>query len=183
LVAFHRDALPVPIELQVAAEIALSHRCLRIVTLLAGSQQTSSKQNYLRQLQEIGQEAGHLQCHLKVPQAKETLEKLIMQSMHHLFQTKSILDFKEEVQLIVEMISVGKALSLNLSLEKAQELYYNSLQKGSSINCLDGQSESSCTTEHLHGLLQLGEYLKVKVTSWYQQTRIEKNVDGLLVGG
>ena len=182
MVAFHRDGLPVPIELQVAAEIALSHRCLRIVTLLTGSQQSISKQNYLKQLDEIAQEAHYLQCNLKIPEVKQTLETLILKSMHQLFQAKSIVDFNNEVQMVIEMIAVGKALCLDLFLEKAQELYYNNLLRGNYINCVDSQDRPNFNTEHLQGFLQLGDYLQVNVTSWYQQNRIEKNVDGFLVG-
>jgi alpha-amylase/alpha-mannosidase (GH57 family) len=37
LAAFHRDELPVPQELQVAAEIAIAHRCLQTVKALEHS--------------------------------------------------------------------------------------------------------------------------------------------------
>ncbi len=170
LVAFQRDALPVPIELQVAAEIALSHRCFRTIALLEGSKETQKKHSYLVQLQEIAREAEHLSCHLKVREAKETLERLILQSLFSLFQTNSFTDFKEEIQVVVEMIKVGESLCKDLNLEKAQELYYNRLHQGMILNCLDGLVESNWNIVQLNPLLQLGQYLQVNVTSWYQTT-------------
>jgi len=175
LIAFHRDELEVPIELKVAAEIALSHRCLRTITLLSGAQHFQYKQNYLKELQEIAQEALLLECNLKIPKSKETLESLILQSLHKLFTDKLLDDFKEEVELIIEMIKVGKALNLNLALDKAQEFYYRTLQQGLSIICPEDLSQPDCKADGLLALIQLGRSLQVKTTSFSQKTTVEKN--------
>ena len=158
LVAFIRDTLPVPIELQVAAEIALSHRCLRTIALLEGSQEVTKKLSYLVQLQEVAQEAEHLYCKLKVPEAKAALERMILQSLLHLFQTNSLNDFQEETQVVIEMIKVGQALSIDLSLDKAQELYHHRLHQDMMPNA------SKPNVVHLTPLLELGRYLRVNVT-------------------
>ncbi len=66
IMAFHRDGLTVPQELQVAAEIALGYRCLTILRSL--EQDINDPQlsySHVLQLQAIATEAKHLRCQLK----------------------------------------------------------------------------------------------------------------------
>ena len=89
LMAFHRDELPVPRELQVAAEIALSHRLL--LALRSLEQETSDTSDrldaslsYLLELEAIATEANHLHCNLTALEAKQILERLIRRSLWQL---------------------------------------------------------------------------------------------------
>jgi alpha-amylase/alpha-mannosidase (GH57 family) len=78
LMAFHRDELPVPQELQVAAEIALSNRALTEIGALDSALSDPQRVwSHLGELEAIATEANHMRCQLKIPEGKPTLEKLI----------------------------------------------------------------------------------------------------------
>ncbi|MFM9158736.1 MAG: glycoside hydrolase, partial [Dolichospermum sp.] len=65
IMAFHRDGLEVPRELQVAAEIALGNRCL--ITLRSLEQDINEVQlslNLMVELEAISHETEHLRCQL-----------------------------------------------------------------------------------------------------------------------
>ncbi len=128
LMAFHRDELPVPRELQVAAEIALSHRLLLALRSLEqetsdASDRLDASLNYLLDLEAIATEANHLHCHLNALEAKQILERLIRRSLWHLLQEVNPETAQKEVQRLERLIDLGQQLHLNLNLAQAQELY------------------------------------------------------------
>ena len=128
LMAFHRDELPVPQELQVAAEIALSHRLL--LALRSLEQETSDANdrpdaslNYLLELEAIATEANHLHCNLTALEAKQILERLVRRSLWQLLQEVNPETAAREVQRLERLLELGQQLHLNLNLAQAQELY------------------------------------------------------------
>ena len=129
LMAFHRDELPVPRELQVAAEIALSHRLL--LSLRSLEQETSDRLdasfNQLLELEAIATEANHLHCNLTALEAKQILERFIRRSLWQLLNSDSETT-EREVQRLVRLLDLGQQLRLNLNLDQAQELYLQWLQ-------------------------------------------------------
>ncbi|MBV9387249.1 MAG: DUF3536 domain-containing protein [Chroococcidiopsidaceae cyanobacterium CP_BM_ER_R8_30] len=128
LMAFHRDELPVPQELQVAAEIALGHRCLSLVRAMEqeiGESQLSL--NYLAELEAMAIEAKNLHCRLDLPEAKHTMEQLILRSLWQLFHDPNAATLEAEIRRLERLIEVGDRLNLNLSLDRAQELYSSCL--------------------------------------------------------
>ena len=152
--AFHRDELTVPRELQVAAEIALSHRLL--LALRSLEQETSDASdrldvsfNYLLELEAIATEAHHLHCNLTALEAKQILERLIQRSLWQLLQGFNAETAEREVQRLERLLDLGQQLRLDLNLAQAQELYLHWLQ-------------SSRDDSQLH-LLQLGQKLAVNV--------------------
>ena len=154
LMAFHRDELTVPRELQVAAEIALSHRLL--LALRSLEQETSDASdrldvsfNYLLELEAIATEAHHLHCNLTALEAKQILERLIQRSLWQLLQGFNAETAEREVQRLERLLDLGQQLRLDLNLAQAQELYLHWLQ-------------SSRDDSQLH-LLQLGQKLSVNV--------------------
>jgi alpha-amylase/alpha-mannosidase (GH57 family) len=174
LVAFQRDELPVPQELQVAAEIALSHRCLETITLLEQSvDQSSNLETYLTELSAIAAEANHLRCQLKIPEAKRTLERLILRSLWQLLQDGDPANLDTDIQRLVQTIDVGEQLHLGLCLDRAQELYYHFLHNRIIPDCFpefnsNGKEGSSCrwSSSQLCPLLGLGQKLAVDVRIW-----------------
>ena len=56
MMAFHRDDLAVPVELQVAAEVALGHRCLTVAKAL--EQETADRESLVAEIEAIATEAG-----------------------------------------------------------------------------------------------------------------------------
>lgn len=128
LMAFHRDELPVPRELQVAAEIALSHRLLLALRSLEqetsdASDRLDASLNYLLELEAIATEAHHLHCNLTALEAKQILERLIRRSLWHLLQEVNSETAEREIQRLERLLDLGQQLHLSLSLAQAQELY------------------------------------------------------------
>ncbi|NER20585.1 MAG: DUF3536 domain-containing protein [Symploca sp. SIO1C2] len=184
LMAFQRDELPVPQELQVAAEIALSNRCL--TTIKALEQEASDSQlplSHLAELEATATEAHHLQCNLNIPQGKPALEKLIWRSLWQLLYKTNPETLEEDIHYIERLIDVGNQLQLTLSLDRCQELYFHRLHSSIKPQCqltiraheiivsndgTDNDESPSLTdwnTNSLRQLLQLGEKLAVDVSA------------------
>ncbi|MEP0853822.1 DUF3536 domain-containing protein [Funiculus sociatus GB1-A4] len=164
LMAFHRDGLPVPQELQVAAEVAISNRAA--IALQALEQENGDPQqslSYLAELEAIATEANHLRCRLNIPDAKPTLEQLILRSLWQILHDSNPATLSADVQRLERTIEVANKLNLGLSMFRAQELYFN---------CLHNQivpqlsSETNSDSPHLHQLLRLGQKLAVDVSAW-----------------
>lgn len=134
LMAFHRDQLPVPQELQVAAEIALSYRATNSIRAL--EQETSDPEvnplhvgmNHLGEMEAIAREARHFRCQLKVPTGKHTLEQLIQRCLWNLLQQFNDETSATDIEWLIRLIQLGRDLGWNLCLDQAQELYYHYLQ-------------------------------------------------------
>lgn len=188
LMAFHRDELPVPQELQVAAEIALSNRCLTFIKAL--EQDTSDPQlalSHLAELEAIATEANHLRCQLKIREAKSTLEKLILRSLWQLLYDVHSDTLYADIDFITRLIELGRQLNLGLSLDRCQELYFSCLHTHIGAQCQlakqasliseqndRGQTttltrKTDCDTAQLRRLLLLGEKLTVDVSTWLSE--------------
>ncbi|HBE16745.1 MAG TPA: glycoside hydrolase, partial [Cyanobacteria bacterium UBA11367] len=185
LMAFHRDELPVPQELQVAAEIALSTRCLHYVKeLKANYDDFPSFSSNMVELEAIATEANHLHCHLNIVKAKPTLEKLILRSLSSLLESGNPDTLTSDIHKVDRLINLGNQLHLGLSLDKCQEFYFNCLhsqilpqwqslmKKPDNFPDKDpgnGHHSSPKITKNLgeiKQLLQLGQKLAVAVTPW-----------------
>ncbi|MEM9905875.1 MAG: DUF3536 domain-containing protein, partial [Cyanobacteria bacterium P01_D01_bin.44] len=133
LMAFHRDRISVPQELQVAAEIALSHRALDTIRHLevdlgdVTENVLDISTSYIAELEGIALEASHFNCQLKLPGAKETLEQLIVQALRQTLQASEPKVVASAVTGINRLITLGDKLQLGLSLDRAQETYYHYL--------------------------------------------------------
>ncbi|WP_373535803.1 DUF3536 domain-containing protein [Microcoleus sp.] len=194
MMAFHRDELPVPVELQVAAEVALGHRCLTAAKAL--ELETEDAESLLAEIEAIATEAGHLRCRLKVPEVKEILEKLIWRTLDALLQTgtgareRSPVELESEIGTIERLIAVGDRLSLGLCLDKSQELYFDSLYSQIVPLCLGclqrraaaqeenkvdvvalgiARSDGGWELSSIRQLLELGQTLAVDVECWLNQ--------------
>ncbi len=179
LKAFQRDELPVPKELQVAAEIALGHRFF--VSLRSLEQEIAEPQRGERPLTElegIATEANHLRCHLDIPEAKKTLEQLILATLWQLLQDRDPNTLEADIQRLERIINVGDQLNLGLSLDRCQELYFNCLHSKIIPQCqlvIQASepdklgSESHEDVNYLRHLLRLGQRLAVAVNPWFDQ--------------
>jgi alpha-amylase/alpha-mannosidase (GH57 family) len=188
LMAFHRDELPVPQELQVAAEIALSNRALTAIKALdSGISDRQLLLTHLVELEAIATEANHMRCQLKIRDGKPTLEKLILRSLWQLLHDTNPNTLSIDIDFIRRLIDVGNQLNLGLSLAQCQELYFNCLQprieplfqvamQAQLIGENNGAGETAnlttkidCDIIQLRQLLQLGEKLAVDVSFWLSQ--------------
>jgi alpha-amylase/alpha-mannosidase (GH57 family) len=194
MMAFHRDELPVPVELQVAAEVALGHRCLTAAKAL--ELETEDPEALLAEIEAIATESGHLRCQLNVPEVKEILEKLVWRSLDALLQPgsgaedRSPVNLETDIRTIERLIAVGDRLSLGLCLDRSQELYFNSLYSQIVPLCLGwlqlqdasaGDSVVAAVALGIAGsgagwdlssirqLLELGQTLAVDVECWLNQ--------------
>lgn len=173
LVAFQREELPVPQELQVAAEIALSHRCsIATAELEQTIDELDKMAIHLSQLLAIAAEANHLRCQLKVPEAKKILECLVLQLLWKLLYDGDPSSAERYIQSIEQIIDIGDRLNLGLSLDRAQELYQRYFYSHIIPNCLDSANDlSSCrwNSAQIPLLLALGKKLAVDVHSWFDR--------------
>lgn len=136
IMAFHRDELPVPRELQVAAEIALGNRCLAAAKALAAEIGDDPTQvlnptgdgflglTHLVELETCATEAKHLRCHLDIPEVKQILEKLIVRSLSHLLYRANPETAAPQLERLERMIDLGHQLNLHLAKDQIQELYF-----------------------------------------------------------
>jgi alpha-amylase/alpha-mannosidase (GH57 family) len=183
LMAFHRDELAVPQELQVAAEVALSQRVL--LSLRALEQESSDLAgeasqlglSHLSELEAIATEAAHLRCHLNLPEAREILERMILRSLWQILHNFNPTTLKSDLQRLERLIDLGQRMNLSLSLAQAQELYFYRLHSWIMLQPLEETSEAgpgataiaskvkpTVETAHLQLLLQLGQTLAVDVS-------------------
>ena len=133
LMAFHRDRLPVPQSLQVAADTTLSQRAMKIVQSL--EQDIAEPEGDLlkitvgriAELEGIAIEAHHFRCQLELAAAKPILERLIDQVLS---QTLQLAEAAKQYELamavegIDRLIELGDKLGLSLALHRIQERYY-----------------------------------------------------------
>ncbi|PPS45756.1 DUF3536 domain-containing protein [Chroococcidiopsis sp. TS-821] len=165
VMAFHRDELAVPQELQVAAEIALGNRCLNTLRSLSDVSGVQESSNYLLELQAIATEAQHLRCRLNIPEGKQILEQLIVRSLWQLLYDTNPATVEVEVQYLERLIDIAYQLQLGWSLERAQELYFSCLHSQILPLCESKQAQF----DYLRPLLQLGQKLGVDVSAWLHQ--------------
>ncbi|MEM9265992.1 MAG: DUF3536 domain-containing protein [Cyanobacteria bacterium P01_F01_bin.13] len=150
LMAFHREHMDVPRELQVAAEITLSHRAINVLRQLEQDLSDIDENilaistGYLGELEGIAIEANHLRCHLTLPTAATLLEGLILQALRQILRSEPefthldcILSVNPlAIQGINRLITLGANLGLNLNLERSQEVYYSYIQQCAPIPSL-----------------------------------------------
>jgi hypothetical protein len=91
--------------------------------------------NHLAELEACATEANHLRCQLKIPEAKLTLEQLILRSLWQLLHDSNPATLEVDIQRLVRLIDLGSKLNLGLALDRAQELYFS---------CLHSQIGSEC---------------------------------------
>ena len=187
VMGFHRDELPVPKELQVAAEIALGNRCLNAAKALEADMNSANHatlktgesfvgMNHLVELETCATEAGHLRCQLDIPEVKQILEHLMARSLSQVLHQANPEAIETDIERLERMIAVAKQLNLNLATEKVQELYFYWLHGKIGDQCFYAEndrdnSEESATsfvcwsTAQFRRLLQLGEKLSVHVST------------------
>jgi alpha-amylase/alpha-mannosidase (GH57 family) len=168
LMAFHRDGLEAPKELQAAAEIALEYRCM--MTLRALEQDIDEPQlswNHLVELEAIANEAKHLHCNLNLPEGKQLLERLSLRLLWQLLYDANG-SFEFQIQRLERLIEVEEHLSLGISLERSQELYFNCLH-AEILPKTVAEILNDSDKNQLRQLLKLGRRLKVDVSYWLSQ--------------
>lgn len=167
LLAFQREELAIPQELQVAAEVALAHRAQEVISALEEAIVESQEIDcQLRQLQEIATELAHLKCQLKLPEAKIVLEKLILRLLWQLLYDGDPTTLENDVQRIQQIIELGEQLNLGLYLGRAQEVYFPCLKQKIIPECILSTQDCRWNTAQLKPLLKLGSSMGIDVSCW-----------------
>ena len=172
LAAFQREEMPVPQELKVAAEVALSFRCLETATNLEKAiQEPTVIDRCLAELTATATEANYLECWLNIPEVKTILEQTIVRLLWQLLYDGDPQTLEADVARIDSAIAVGDRLRLGLALDKAQETYFNCLHQYVLPNCLidfGDRDFNRCRWEitQIEPLLKLGKSLSVDVGNW-----------------
>jgi alpha-amylase/alpha-mannosidase (GH57 family) len=165
IMGFHRDGLPVPQELQVAAEIALGHRCMTTLRSLEQDLNDSPLYvNHIVELEAIATEAKYLRCQMNIPEGKLMLEQLISRSLWQLLHDPNG-TFDADIQRLERLIDVGYELNIGISLERSQELYFSCLHSKIAPQFVATLSSGEDTTQYRR-LLKLGQKLVVDVNHW-----------------
>ena len=161
LMAFHRDRIPVPQEMQVATEIALSNRALTILHSLEQDLSDIDETalpisiGYIAELEGIAIEANHFHCTLQLPAAKTILEKLVERTLRSALQG-DVNTLESTVSSLTRLLTLSQQLGLSLSLGKCQEIFYGYLLEN--YGQLDGDSAE------LAVLPTLGQALSLDIT-------------------
>ncbi|WP_072619380.1 DUF3536 domain-containing protein [Spirulina major] len=165
--AFHREELPVPQELQVAADIALSHRCLQLLSELDTCEDCTEKESLLAELDSTVTEAHSMRSTLTLPGAKQLLEALILRSLQALLFSNASDSVIEDQHHIAKLIDVGDRLEVGLSLDRAQELYFRCFHEVIVPQCVETESGLTCPWDdsQMPLLLDLGKRLAVDVST------------------
>ncbi|MEM9213660.1 MAG: DUF3536 domain-containing protein [Cyanobacteria bacterium P01_F01_bin.150] len=178
LLSFHREQLTVPQELQVAAEIAIGQRALSLLQGLeqemgdgheAGnySELHHTRMAKLAELDAIATEAQQFNCALRLPQAKAIIEDLILRSLWQLLHAYDPDTAKEEIHWIQALIKVGDRLRLNIHLDRAQELYLQTINRLSLEEILGSKNLQEYSnqelSERLNQLIKFGHTLNISV--------------------
>ena len=172
LAAFQREELPVPQELKVAAEVALSYRCLEtVVNLEQAIEDPSAFDRCLAQLSATATEANYLQCKLNIPEAKQSLERVILHLLWRLLYDGDPSTLLEDVARLEMAIALGDKLHLGLALDRAQEVYFKCLHQRIVPDCIISHENSSLNTcrwdlTQIKPLLSLGKTLAIDVDFW-----------------
>jgi alpha-amylase/alpha-mannosidase (GH57 family) len=173
LLAFQREGLPVPQELQVAAEVTLSNRILKTICSLEQlAYEPEQIKNYLTELRASATEADRMSCQLKIDRGKEILEQIIQRSLWQILEDNDPNNLLDDIHAIEMMIDIGRQLNLNLCLDRAQELYCYSLHDRIVPNCFESDSpETLCPWDviQMRPLLKLGKTLAVDVHKWLER--------------
>ncbi|MDG2992223.1 DUF3536 domain-containing protein [Candidatus Synechococcus calcipolaris G9] len=184
LMGFHRDGLPVPQELQVAAAVALTHRA---VNHLRGLEQDLSDANNLSQisvtghlgeLAAIAREAKLLGCQLSLSDEKPLLEQQIVRLLWHFVHHLDTTTLDSIVPILQNILTISQALDIHLHLDRAQELFFDLVhhQLRISENTTSALS-SPLSPNHLRQLLQLGHQLGVDVSWWLKNDKNDSDIE------
>ena len=167
LLAFYRENLAIPQELQVAAEVALTHRAQEVIlNLETAVTEPVEIDRYLKDLQAIAIEASHLNCKLNVAEARVVLEQLILRLLWQLLYSSDPETLETDTQRLETIIKVAEQLHIGLYLGRAQEIYFSCLNQKIVPDCIVSTHTCRWNVAQIKPLLKLGSSLGIDVSSW-----------------
>lgn len=167
LIAFHRDELAVPQELQVAAEITISHRALTTLQVLERETSDWATANlmlcesYLSELEAIANEAQQLRCQIRLPEVRQILERMILRTLWYLLYELDLLTAESQIQMLMGLLRVGYQICDGLACDRAQELYLRHLQT-TILPLVQGNPDEQAVANRF---LELGDRLAIDTSA------------------
>jgi hypothetical protein len=122
LVAFQRDELPPPQELQVAAEVALSYRCRE--ALIAWEEVADRLEEWpaiALELQSIMREAAQLACPLQIAGERPRLEALLWRGLRRWLEDQG------DPASLIQGLQLAQTLHGGFRLDRLQELWLETM--------------------------------------------------------
>lgn len=179
MMAFRRDELPIPQELQVAAEVALGHQLLTAVRVLeAESSNGELNDSSLTQVEAVITEAGYQGCDFHIQEVKEVLERLLVRSVEHILHHSEPGTVEAAVRNVERLLDLEHRLDIGLSITRAQEVYLLALesqivplflggiQRRNNGLADDAVQECQWQLPQIRKLLFLGKKLAIEVDAW-----------------
>jgi alpha-amylase/alpha-mannosidase (GH57 family) len=166
LMAFQRDQLPIPQEIQFAAQIAIGYRfiaCLKNLEQEIG--EIAQGLNDIVELEAIATESKLMQCSLNMPEGKEIMQRIIERSLWHLLYDYKGKAIETELQKIERILTLAQNLNIGIKLEHTQEIFTKYLTE----QILPQYMQLNQTESHLNAvqqILKLGKKLGVDVNAW-----------------
>ena len=121
LLAFRRDGLPVPMELQAAATLTLNQRLTQL--LLELEQGSPHPKRLQQQLTQLVIEAKELSCALQLQESTATLNRLIHQQMWRLMHASELEALESPIEQLHGYLDAVDILHLSIDYDRAQESY------------------------------------------------------------
>lgn len=162
LAAFQGYGLPVPPELELAAEVVLSRRCDRgLQALERGSERPTNSLQILEAIMETVAEAERLHCRLRLSAAgRGRLRRLLWHALRQLLAAEA--PDTGTSTYAGQLVEVARKLQFQIGLDCAQEWYCQWLQ-----DAVARQGTRAQRT--LTPFLSLGKALAVDVEAWLQR--------------
>ncbi|MEO0540975.1 MAG: DUF3536 domain-containing protein [Cyanobacteria bacterium P01_A01_bin.105] len=177
LMAFHRDRISVPQEMQVATEIALSNRALSILHSLEQDLSVVDETalpisiGYIAELEGVAIEANHFHCRLQLPEGQRILEKLVDRTLWSALQG-DVKTLDSTVKSFNRLLTLSQQLGLDISLGKSQEMFYSYL--------LEQYGQLDSDGPRLALLPALAQQLSMDITPhlrWLVEREVEREDD------
>ena len=171
LLGLRQDNLPVPEELQAAAQIALNQRLRGCLRSLQTEEDLPTIEDMTGELRAILDEADQLGCHLRRSEAAETLNDLIHQHLWQIAHDFDPIHFAHHLQSATYWLQLVQDLRLHLPLDRLQEFYLACLDQHLSPRCSTWPQQEcqDISTPQLLQVLRLGPLLDVNVQAWWDR--------------
>ena len=114
----------------------------------------------LGELDAIATEAKQFSCTLRIPQARSILEDLILRSLWQLLHAYNPDTVKDDMHWIQTLINVSDRLQLGVQLDRAQELYYRTIDSVV-LEAKVTEHSASLLSRHMAEFMEFGRVLNL----------------------
>jgi alpha-amylase/alpha-mannosidase (GH57 family) len=134
LLAFHRDGLTVPQELQVAAEVTLNRRLADTLKTfeqhctILGQRLSQVEDGHWLELNALASEAAQINYEFQATEARQSLERLLWRSLWQFLYDTDPAYLVADLNALQRLLNLGRHLKLYPGIDRLQELYYLYLQ-------------------------------------------------------